>query len=319
MAGCCWCLAACSGGSPGQQAEPPKPPAPQESKSSAAIVWLAGKTAKSSESIQSVWVEDSPSGPVEKARRNEAVTADASGVWALRVVNTSSSCKACECEDGNNTACSATMIESNELKAVRLPMGKEVPIASSELSCGDDAIQMAEGHLSLVSMAGPWITIAKSAMMMVCGAAHPMFSGEWIVYNIEQRKPFQVVLSPDDDARMAKQAHEILVRTGQGCISSDEAPATLIMSSFGYDRTGKLKGHYYYGMPSNYACGTGPDHYSMVTELSDDAVPGALQTLPKVSPWLVAYMQRSDVDVVGVQEIDDTWDYSAYVKVFQER
>lgn len=305
----------CSAGPPSKSSERPelKPTGPRPS---AALIWLGAKDAQAGDSIQSVWVEDTTQGPIEKGRRREAVAADESGLWALRVSARTFSCKACECEENNSGACSHVSIGSKELKASRLPEGKEISVLGSEPSCGDDALQQGEGNVELVSMVGPWIGVAKSSMLMACGAAHPMFGGEWLMYHLGQRKFVDMGPLSEDDRRLSKQAHDILVRTGQGCISSDEAPATLGMSSFRYDRKGKLKGHYIYGMPSNYACGTGPDHYSMVTELVDDALPPALQSLSQAPAWIVGYLQKAEGELRGVQEISDTWDYAAYLRAF---
>lgn len=305
----------CSAGPPSISSERPAPSS-KEPRPSAVLLWLWTKDAQGGDSIQSVWVEDTSEGPIERGRRREAVAADASGIWALRVSARTFSCKACECEESNSGACSHVSISSKELKAVRLPEGKEISILGSEPSCGDEALQQGEGNVELVSMVGPWIGVAKSSMLMACGAAHPMFGGEWLIYHLGQRKFVKMGPSSEDDKRLSKQAHDILVRTGQGCISSDEAPATLSASSFRYDRKGKLRGHYLYGMPSNYACGTGPDHYSMVTELVDDALAQPLQSLSQAPPWMLGYLQKAEGELRGVQEISDTWDYSAYLRAF---
>lgn len=308
-------IAACSGACSAAPSGPSalsQVPADRPPPLPAALVW----TALPGDAIQTVWVEDSDKGPVERARRGEPVAADSSGLWAFRFQVTQETCAACDCNDTDGAACPRGEVVSKSLKAVRLPRDKEMSIAQVNLSCGNDTFQFGEGNLVLLSLAGPWLTVAKSSSVMACGAAHPMFAEEWVHYNLEQRV-LELLRPPTEaEARLSSQAHATLVRMGEGCLSSDEAPARSVLTRFAYDRRGKLMGHYVYGMPSNYVCGTGPDHYTMVTELVDEALPERLRSIAQAPPWLLRYLQTVPGELLGLQALSDHWNKTAYLEAF---
>ena len=88
---------------------------------------------------------------------------------------------------------------------------------------------------------------------------------------------------------------------GEGCSLNPAEEPAFYTATFHYDQNGILSGHYVYTMSSTYACGSGPDHYSMAGKIVDPALPAGLARWSAAPEWLRERL--GSADVAGVSEI----------------
>jgi hypothetical protein len=266
----------------------PTTPAPG-SKAPAAIVWV-----HRDEGIRSLWLEEAEGGPTVRLERGEPVIATAAGLYAYRTREASlGAVRGCGCDPaapGCEKAVTAT-----EAIAVHLGTGRVVPIAAPGAPEACDGLAEYAGDVSLAGSAGALVFAGTTSEESCCTAAHPIFHAAAVAFDLERLAP--VSFSPPKTSlpRLAKRAREQLLREAAGCLTDASEAAELFASRFEYDETGRLVGRYTFTMSAAYACGTGPGHYSVATDVIDPMIPDDLDRLRAAPAWIEPWLQAHPI------------------------
>jgi hypothetical protein len=299
-------IIACAAAAPSAEPAPPRAaPPPSSQSASAAIVVVREK-----KGFRSLWVEPASGKPVTVAERKEAVIATSRGLYAYRERDrTAGSIRGCDCdvneaeeEGGGGDAKCSRQAEVTDATLVHLATGKTEILASAPAPEGCDFFSLHAGRASLKGVIGPIAFFSINTEEMCCNAPHPSFAAEAGARDLETGEP--VVLQPEGPSAAAISARardELLRKGGEGCSLNPAEEPAFYTATFHYDQNGILSGHYVYTMSSTYACGSGPDHYSMAGKIVDPALPAGLARWSAAPEWLRERL--GSADVAGVSEI----------------
>jgi hypothetical protein len=277
---------------PGQK-EPVLPPAPPKIAvdGTAAVVWIGDERA--SFGFRSVYVVSANGSAQLVGERKEPVLVGAGELWILKTRKiTSQACAECErcfetppaCRKNDTLTLQEPYLQALGAKRILEPWRGAIASRSGcKESIGDHGAE-----LSLEGGVGSYYFATLRADTMFCGGAHPMFEETAFTLDIDGGREAELRFSPDATPFLQRTAHTELVEAG--CVLDANDSAAPYRATAEYGSAGELRGVFSFTMPAPYMCGTGPGHYSVLSEQRSDFIPPELEKWGKLPDWLAPYM-----------------------------
>ena len=270
----------------------PDAPAKVALSGAAAVVWLPQPGLDFG--FRSALVE--PVGGVAKevAARKEPVFVGRGGLWVLRTKKLASlACDECEACLTDPPSCKRDrrvditrpfLVSLTSGKALEPWQGSYGPREGCKAGVGEH-----DTTLSLLGGVGSIYFVSVHSWDQGCGAAHPMFMDEAITFDLDTGKRAALSFPPAATPALKKRAHAELVRA---CVMDPKEEPAEYRALAAYGNHGELEGSFQFTMSAPYMCGTGPGHYSAVSEQVSDWLPPELERFGKLPAWLAAYLAK---------------------------
>ena len=259
-----------------------------------------------------VWTRTQGGSPIVQTRlisangsllvtRNEPVAETSHGLVAVRLVPDSIAiCPCSECDVP--TGCPAPTLQ-------RRLVGRAVAQHLATPALVDLAEPLQDGHcdgptdseqrtMRVLALASTTAFVELEDSQMYCQAAHPTFSTFPVAVDLERGELLRFEPAASELAALATKAQEQIVEAADGCLSdSKETPAFFSLWP-GFSKEGTANVQLAFTMGAPYACGTGPGHYSVQTEVVSSTVPESLK-LPAIPSWALPVFAHEEVVGVG--------------------
>ena len=233
--------------------------------------------------------------------RNEPVAETSHGLVAVRLVP--ASIEACPCSACDDPA------GCPEPKLQPRTVGRAVAQHLTTPEIVDLAEPLQDGHcdgptdseqrtIRVLALASTTAFVELDDSQMYCQAAHPTFSTFPVAVDLERGELLRFEPAASELAALAAKAQAQIVETVDGCLSdSTETPAFFSLWP-GFSKEGNANVQVAFTMGAPYACGTGPGHYSVQTEVVSSTMPESLK-LPAIPSWALPVFAREEVVGVG--------------------
>ncbi len=229
------------------------------------------------------------------AERKEPVLVGGTELWVLREKQLASracdDCDACQSDPPTCKKESRVLIQEPYLKGLR--SGKTLEPWSSSYAARNGCAGTVGSHdtqLELHGGVGSVYFVTVHSWDQFCGGAHPMFASEALTFDVETGKQVPVSFPKAVLEPLQKRAHGELAG---GCVIDPTEVPTAHRAMAAYAESGELEGLYSFTMSAPYVCGTGPGHYSIVSEQVSSWVPPEIERWGKLPAWLAARVAAS--------------------------
>jgi hypothetical protein len=276
---------------PPAKPKPPEPPPLRLVAAGAVIVWT--EDAKARGGFRSAMVEPAPGGAKVVVERPEVILASSKDLWVLRIKKTRDlSCAECDkCLTDPPTCKKNEASDEDEpyLQNLRTSRVIEPWRATFVPSKGcADSMSMHHDEVTLTGAVGPVLFAEVSTGGMACGAAHPQFAQESLVFDLDAEADTKLTFPDAATDALAELAHKELV--AQDCAMDPDETPTPYEATAAYGAGGELHGAYSFTMNAPYACGTGPGHYSIINTQTSPWLPPELAAYGKLPAFAASYM-----------------------------
>lgn len=273
------------------EAATPVPDAPPKINmtGAAALVWVPDDKARFA--VKSVLIEAAGRGARVVATRKEPVLVGQRELWVLRKKRlTSRACAECELCNSDPPACKKNSLVDIEepflqslgsKKTLEPWSGEYTPMDGCQSGVGDHEIE-----LTLHGGVGRFYFFSVSTSLQFCGGAHPTYGDSTITLDVDSSQKVTLSFPAEVQGALAKRAHAELA---PGCVMDAHEKPEPYRALAAYAANGELTGLFDYTMSAPYACGTGPGHYSVVSEQSSAWIPPELAAYGKLPAWVASY------------------------------
>jgi hypothetical protein len=254
----------------------------------AVIVWIADPKARGG--FRSALVEPAPDGAKVVAERPEVILASSKELWVLRIKKARAvRCAECDkCRTGPCTKNATTPIDEPYLQGLRTSRVLEPWSDAFVPSKGcADQMDMQEGSAALAGAVGTVIFASVGKFSMGCEAAHPQSESETLAFDLDTETVIKPTFPAPPLDELVERAHKEL--TALDCANPDDRPEPWEASA-AYGAGGELHGVYTFTMAAPYYCGTGPGHYSILSEQTSPWIPPELAAYGKLPAFAASYM-----------------------------
>lgn len=273
------------------EAATPLPDAPPKTRANgdAAIVWLPDP--KAERGYKSVLVENVAGKAKVVAQRKEPVLVGSKDLWVLRSKKLASrACDECDaCLTDPPTCKRDVRIDLDEPFLKSLRTGKVLEPWSNAFAARTGCAGSVGDHettLELEGGVGSVYFFSVFSSDQFCGGAHPMFATEPVTVDVDTGRTLDLTFPSEAVEALRKRAHGEL---GGGCVIDPKEVPTAYRATATYRANGELVGLYAFSMSAPYMCGTGPGHYSVLSEQEADWLPPELARWGKLPEWVATY------------------------------
>lgn len=244
------------------------------------------------------WVAREGRGPRTMLTVPAPVVATPAGLHVVRATRTEFPLCACPGTAGPGDPGVSTALDLEPLGAgTRRAL---VEGASTESPCPGE-IASFESSAAAEGVLGTLVTVRSSDTGMGCVAAHPFFGDSFRALDAATGQALVLAPPPSEAEALLDLARAQLAREYEGCLFDPEARPELYSTRFAFAPDGHLRASYGYMTGAPYACGTGPGHYSVLSEVISDVLPPQAAPWSHAPAWLVPELQGSEV--VGVSPV----------------
>ncbi len=271
----------------------PLAPAKTALQGSLALVWVP--EAKATRGYKSVLIENAAGKARVVAERKEPVLVGGAELWVLREKALASrACDDCDACQSDPPACkreSRVVIKEPYLRGLRT--GKTLEPWSNAFAARKgcaDTVGPHDTELELHGGVGNVYFVSVHSWDQFCGGAHPMFASEALSFDAETGKLVQLSFPKPALEPLQKRAHAELAG---GCVMDPKEVPSPYRATAAYADSGELEGSFAFTMSAPYMCGTGPGHYSVVSEQVSSWIPPELHRWGKLPGWVAAHAAAS--------------------------
>jgi hypothetical protein len=270
----------------------------------AAIVWTSDPAAAFE--VASLWIEPAADGKAEvRHRRNEPVVSAQGSLVRLRKVEVESElsdCEACNagaCKPSGERAITHSVVADDLLANTTQTLVEETA-ESPESAIGD-----LERSVILRGAVGSQIFMIRYGSGYGCGAAHPTYFAEPLVFDLPSGATPPLTVPPAIEPGLQARAKKFLVAEYGDCLMDPEETPRLFEITPRFGKSAQLTASYTFLMGAPYVCGFGPGHYSVETTIEDQPLPLGLPIVT-IPGW--ARSAFDDKTLLGISLVLDDED-----------
>lgn len=275
------------------EAATPVPDAPAKTAitGSAAIVWEPESSAPYG--FKSVLIEDAGGSARVVGERAEPVFVGAKALFVLREKNLASrACDECELCVEDPPKCKKDVrydIQQPFLKP--LGAGKTLEPWRNAFSPRNGCAGSVGSHdtqLQVLGGVGSVYFVSVHVWDQFCGGAHAVYADEPLSFDIDTGREVKLTFPGAVLEPLKKRAHAELA---PGCVIDPTETPSPYRALAQYGASGAQEGVFLYLMAAPYMCGTGPGHYSAVSEQVSDWIPPELARYGKLPAWVADHLK----------------------------
>lgn len=279
---------------PEEPPEIPSAPAKLEASGAAALIWVPDP--KAAYGFATVLVTRARGKTKVVAERKEPVLASSRELWVLRSKKLASrGCAECEACSTDPPSCRQDeLVEITEPYLKSLTSGRTFEPWKGSFGAQAGCKDSVGGHdteLQLHGGVGRFFFFSVNSWIQYCGGAHPMFGADEVTLDIDRGVDvdlsFPAVVTP----LLKKRAQ---LELGAECVSDPKEEPAEYRALASYSPKGELQGAFQFTMTAPYMCGTGPGHYTALSEQVSDWIPPELESWGRLPDWVAEYVADKD-------------------------